>query len=205
MRSELDVALAYDELEPEAQRVLASAREEVERMTRIVENLLTLARADEGRLELLRSPVRLREIADEVAADLGPVAAKRDVTIAAAGDAPPVDADRERIRQVVANLVDNAVKYSRPGGAVRIDASRDNGHAEMRVSDDGVGIPADALPHVFDRFYRVDSARVRASGGSGLGLAICHEIATAHGGRIRAESEEGRGSSFSLTLPASRH
>ncbi|MEA2387296.1 MAG: two-component system, OmpR family, sensor kinase [Thermoleophilaceae bacterium] len=202
MRSELDVALDYEDLEPDARAVLSSAREEVARMTRTVENLLTLARADEGRLDLLRRPFALRAVVDEVAADLGPIAGEKGVTLVAAGDDAVVDADRDRIRQVVANLVDNAVKYSPPGGVVRTEAWREDGEAGLRVSDDGLGIPADALPHVFDRFYRVDSTRVRASGGSGLGLAICHEIVTAHGGRIWAESDEGHGSRFSLTLPA---
>ncbi|MEA2350520.1 MAG: two-component system, OmpR family, sensor kinase, partial [Thermoleophilaceae bacterium] len=200
--SELDVALDYEALEPDARAVLSSAREEVARMTRTVENLLTLARADEGRLDLLRRPFALRAVVDEVAADLGPIAGEKGVTLVAAGDDAVVDADRDRIRQVVANLVDNAVKYSPPGGVVRTEAWREDGEAGLRVSDDGLGIPADALPHVFDRFYRVDSTRVRASGGSGLGLAICHEIVTAHGGRIWAESDEGHGSRFSLTLPA---
>jgi signal transduction histidine kinase len=171
-------------------------------MTRTVENLLTLARADEGRLDLLRRPLSLREVVDEVAADLGPVAAEKDVQLSARGGSAPVDADRERIRQVVTNMVDNAVKYSRPGGTVRVETWRENGEARLCVSDEGGGIAADVLPHVFDRFYRADSARVRVSGGSGLGLAICREIAEAHDGRVWAESEEGRGSSFWLALPA---
>jgi signal transduction histidine kinase len=171
-------------------------------MSRTVENLLTLARADEGRLELLRRPFDLRDIADEVAAELGAIAAARDVTVTASGDPVTVDGDRDRVRQVVANFVDNAVKYSRPGGQVSIEVSRGEDEALLRVRDEGLGIPAEALPHVFDRFYRVDSARVRDGGGSGLGLAICREIALAHGGRVVAESENGRGSSFSLVLPA---
>jgi heavy metal sensor kinase len=201
MRSELDVTLAYGDLSPEARAALASTREEVERMTRTVENLLTLARADEGRLELLRRPFSLRDVVDEVAAALGPVAAEKGVTLTAAGDDVTVNADRERVRQLVANLVDNAVKYSSPGSAVRVDIRPADGEAELRVADDGVGIPAASLPHVFERFYRVDSARVRESGGSGLGLAISQEIAAAHGGRVRVDSEEGRGSRFSVTLP----
>ena len=201
MRSELDVALAYDDLQPEAALVLASAREEVERMTRIVENLLTLARVDEGRLELLKRPFELGDVADEVAAELGPIAADKGVSVEASGERAEVIADRERVRQVVANLVHNAVKYSPPGGEVRIVTWVAGGEAGVHVEDSGTGIPADALEHVFDRFYRVDSARVRDTGGSGLGLAICREIAVAHGGRVWAESEEGRGSRFSLALP----
>jgi signal transduction histidine kinase len=202
MRSELDVALAYDDLEPPAAEVLASAREEVETMTRTVENLLTLARVDEGRLELLRQPLELRRIVDEVAADIGPIAADRGITVRASGEPAEVSADRDRLRQVVANFVDNAVKYSHHGDEVRIATWRENGEAGVTVADDGVGLPAHALSVVFDRFYRVDDARVREQGGSGLGLAICREIAVAHGGRVWAESEPGRGARFSLALPA---
>jgi two-component system, OmpR family, sensor kinase len=168
-----------------------------------VENLLTLARADEGELELLRRPVALRAVVDEVVADLGPIAAERGVTVTASGDPARADADRDRLRQVTANLVDNAIKHSRRGGEVRAEAWRANGEAGLRVSDDGTGIPAEALPHVFDRFYRADGARGSTNGGSGLGLAICREIVVAHGGRIWVESEEGRGSRFSVALPAS--
>jgi heavy metal sensor kinase len=203
MQAELDVALAYDDLEPRARAVLASAREEVDRMGRTVDDLLTLARADDGRLELVRQPVALRDVADSVAAELGPAALERGVRLLAAGDGALVDGDPARLRQVVANLVDNAVKYSPDGGEVRAEAWRANGEVGLTVSDGGAGIPQSELGHVFDRFYRVDSSRVRATGGSGLGLAICREIVAAHGGRIWAESEEGRGSRFTLALPAS--
>jgi heavy metal sensor kinase len=202
MQSELDVALVYETLDPAARKVLESTREEVERMTRTVENLLTLARADDGRLVLLCERVALRDLVDEVAADLGAVADRAGVAISVDGAGGPVEADRDRIRQLLVNLVENAVKYSRPGGEVRIEAWREGGEMWVRVSDDGLGIPADALPHLFERFFRVDSARVRTTGGSGLGLAICREIALAHGGRVWAESEEGTGSSFTLALPA---
>ncbi len=203
MRSELDVALEYDDLQPAAAGVLNSTRQEVDRMTRTVENLLTLARFDEGRLELLRRPFELGEVIDDVSVQLGPVAADKGVKIAADGEpAATVTADRERIRQVVANFVDNAVTHSHTGGEVKVDAWRGDGEVGVSVADEGVGIASDALPHVFERFYRVDSARVRDSGGSGLGLAICQEIAAAHGGRVWVESEPGHGSRFSLALPA---
>jgi two-component system OmpR family sensor kinase len=203
MRSEFEVALRYEEIGAEARRVLASALEEAERMTRTVENLLTLARADDGRLDLVRRPLELREVIDDVTAELGPVAAEKGVSLSAGGKGATVDADRNRIRQVAANLVDNALKYSPPGSEVHVEAWREAGEAGVHVRDEGIGIPADALPHVFDRFYRVDSARTRENGGSGLGLAICREIAVAHGGHVWAESEEGRGSRFSLALPTS--
>jgi two-component system, OmpR family, sensor kinase len=201
MRSELDVALAYDDLEPEARRVLASAREEVERMSRTVDNLLTLATVDEGHLELLKGELVLRDVADDVVAELAPVAADRGVTVWAEGEGGQVTADRDRIRQVLANLVDNAVKHSPAGEEVRIEVWHAPGEAGVSVIDRGPGIPSEALPHVFDRFYRVDAARRYDGGGSGLGLAICREIATAHGGRVWAESQPGRGSRFTLCLP----
>jgi signal transduction histidine kinase len=200
MRSELDVALAYDQMEPEASRVLRSTRQEVERMTRTVENLLTLARFDEGRVDLLLRPVELGEIIGDVSAELRPIAADRGVTISTGGDSAAVTADRERVRQAVANLAHNAVKYSR--GQVSIDIWRRDTEAGVSVADNGAGIPPDALPHVFDRFYRADSARGGSNGGTGLGLAICREIAVAHGGRVWVESVEGSGSRFHLSLPA---
>jgi heavy metal sensor kinase len=201
MRSELDVAIAYDDLDPAARAVLASTRDEVERMSRTVENLLTLARADDGRLELRREPLDLHDVADEVRVALAPVAADTGVAVTSAGAGGIVEADRERVRQIVVNFVDNALKHSPRGGEVRVVTWRADGEECLSVSDDGAGIPGDALEHVFERFYRVDSARARETGGSGLGLAICREIARAHGGRVWAETGQGRGSRFTLALP----
>ncbi len=202
MRTELDVALEHGDLERGAASVLVSTRQEVDRMSRTVENLLTLARFDEGRLELLRERFELRDVIDEVSAALGTIAAEKGVTITAGGDAAAVvSADRERVRQIVANLIDNAVKHSQPGSEVTASTWLDDGEAGVSVTDTGDGIPPEALGHLFDRFYRVDGARSRDSGGSGLGLAICQESAAAHGGRVWAESQPGRGSRFSLALP----
>jgi signal transduction histidine kinase len=205
MRAELDVALEQDDLEPAAAAVLDSTRQEVERMTRTVENLLTLARSDEGRLELLRRPIGLRALIDDVAADLGSIAADKGVTIVVGGDVDATaNADRERLRQAVANLVDNAVKHSDPGGEVELNTWRRDREVGVTVADAGAGIPPDALPHVFDRFYRVAGSGTGDAGGNGLGLAICQEIVAAHGGRVWVESEPGRGSRFWLALPAEK-
>ncbi|MFN2617858.1 MAG: sensor histidine kinase [Thermoleophilaceae bacterium] len=203
MQSELDVALGYDELQPEAAAVLQSAREEVQRMTRIVENLLTLARADEGRLDLLSRPVELRPAAEEAVAGLSEIASTREVRLELEGDGEVVQGDRDRLRQVLSNLVENAIKYSPAGTEVRVAIWHDGAEAGVTVTDQGMGIPAADLSHVFERFYRVDSSRRRGDGGSGLGLAICRTIVDAHGGRIWAASQEGRGSEFSFALPAS--
>ena len=203
MRSELEVALAAGDLAPEAAEVLASTAEEVERMSRIVGNLLALAQFDQGALELFVRPVDLRDVAEATAATLRPLAAAKGLTIEVTGANPVVDGDRERLGQVVTNLVDNAVKYT-ARGSVRLDAWCDGTEAGISVTDSGPGIPPDELIRVFDRFYRTDTARSRVVDGSGLGLAIAQEIAHAHHGRIWADRDPDGGTRvcFALPLPA---
>jgi heavy metal sensor kinase len=202
MRSEIDVCLRAKDLpEEEAREVLSSVGEEVERMSRILDNLLTLARIDEGRLDLLCAPERLDEMVSEVLAKLRPIAQAKGIGLEVEGEPAEVLADGPRFELVITNLVDNAIKYTGPGGTVRVVVWRDPHEAGITVHDTGPGIGADALPHLFDRFYRADAARSRSAGGSGLGLAICKEIVTAHGGRLWASSELGHGSSFSLAMP----
>ena len=116
-------------------------------------------------------------------------------------DLPPVEADRERIHQVLFNLLDNAFRFTPSGGAVTVKAVRENGSCEVSVEDTGPGIPAEHLPLVFERFYRVDPSRSREDGGTGIGLAIARSVVEAHGGRIWAESEQGHGSKFRFVLP----
>jgi heavy metal sensor kinase len=204
MRAELDVNLRGDM--PESGRaVLESAREEVDRMSRTVENLMTLAHADEGQLQLLTTQVDLTDAADAAIRSLAPAAANNGIDLHAedvTGDPPIVEADPHRVHQVLVNFIENAIKYTAPGGVVRVRAWQQGDRAGVTVSDTGRGIPPEARAHVFDRFFRVDRARQRTSGGSGLGLAICREIAEAHGGRVWVESEVGSGSAFSLELAA---
>ena len=202
MRTELDVSLQVDELSAGERALLESVREEVDKMSRTVENLLTLAEADEGRLKLIPVPVQLREAIDAAARPLRPLAATKQLRLDIGAEPGETQADPHLLQQALSNLIENAVKYSPAGGEVRVRASRENDEVVFTVSDDGPGIPAEARAHIFDRFYRVDGARSREAGGSGLGLAICREIASAHGGRVWVESEEGRGSAFSLALPA---
>ena len=204
MRAELDVTLRPGDLSPEAREVLESAREEVGRMSRTVDNLMTLAEVDEGRLGLLQTRVDLRSAIDAAARPLGPFADAKRVRLEVEGDASETDADPQRLHQALTNLIENAIKYAHPGGQVRVTAWRRGDEVGVTVADDGPGIPAESRLRVFDRFYRVDSARSREDGGSGLGLAICHEVAGAHGGRVWVESEEGKGSAFSLALPLTR-
>ena len=202
MRAELDVSLMGDDLPPHAREVLESTREEVDRMSLIVANLLTLARVDEGRLELLKTRVDLGDAIEEAARPLQPLAAAKGLTLSVNGEHCEAEADPHRLQQALTNFIDNAIKFSDPGGKVEVSAWQRNGEVGVTVRDTGPGIPADARAQVFDRFYRADPARGRAGSGSGLGLSICREVAEAHGGRVWVESEEGEGSSFSLALPA---
>jgi len=201
MRAELEVALRADDLSAADAEVLASTAEEATRMSKIVDDLLTLAHRDENNLELLLAPVDLGEIATEVTTQLRPLAQAGDVRLLVEAPPVPVVADQARLTQVVTNLVDNAVKYTGAGGSVRVRVWEQAGWGGLAVTDTGPGIGPQDLPKVFDRFFRLDAARTRVQGGSGLGLAICKELVEAHGGRIRAESVPGAGSTFSLTLP----
>ncbi|MCE2861549.1 MAG: hypothetical protein RIR76_3503 [Verrucomicrobiota bacterium] len=175
------------------------------RLTHLIDDLLLLARIDSGRVELNLRPVELRTAAEDALDDAALIARARDVTL---GNEVPAGlraaADPERLRQVLANLIDNAIKYGRTGGVVTL-RGRDagGGMVEISVRDDGPGIPPDALSRVFERFYRVDKARSREQGGTGLGLAIVKNVVQAHGGDVRVESSAGRGAEFFLTLPAS--
>ena len=116
-------------------------------------------------------------------------------------DLPAIFADAERVHQVLFNLLDNAVRFTPSGGRVRVTASRSNGSVDVAVADTGPGIAPEHLPRLFDRFYRVDTARSREEGGTGIGLAIARSVVEAHGGRIWAESEPGKGSTFTFELP----
>jgi heavy metal sensor kinase len=201
MRAELDVSLRADDLPAPARDVLESTREEVDRMSRTVNNLLTLAQVDEGRLALLRERVQLADAIEAAARPLRPLAKARAIRLDVDGEPCEANADPQRLHQALTNYIENAIKFSEPGGSVRVTGWRRNGEVGVTVADDGPGIPPDAAAHVFERFYRVDQARGRDAGGSGLGLAICSEIAAAHGGRVWVQSAPGRGSAFSLALP----
>ncbi|HEY3080530.1 MAG TPA: ATP-binding protein [Chloroflexota bacterium] len=177
---------------------------QTEQLSRLIDDLFTLSTAEAGALPLALEPVRLDEVVEEVAASVRPAAHReRRVTVVTdvAPDLPPALADRRRVVQVLANLVRNALRHTPEGGLVALRAERREDRAWVAVEDTGVGIPADRLPHVFERFYRGDDARDRASGGAGLGLAIVRELVEAMGGDVAAESTVGQGSRFSFRLP----
>ncbi|MGB3713419.1 MAG: ATP-binding protein [Candidatus Promineifilaceae bacterium] len=183
--------------EPE---ILDDVQDELERMTRLVDDLLLLARADTGGLPLSRQPVELDDIFLEVYRQVQNIESPVQLTIKEV-DQVYVLGDSDRLKQLFLNLVDNAIKYTPAGGEVLMSLSKKDGNALVEIRDNGVGIPAEDLPRVFDRFYRVDKARTRNPGGSGLGLSIARWIAVAHGGNIHVESSVGEGSTFIVSLP----
>jgi heavy metal sensor kinase len=202
MRAELDVSLVADDLEPAARAVLVSTREEVDRMSRTVDDLLTLAGIDEDRLELLIAPVDLADLARGAAGALGALAAARGVTVSCEADPAAVSGDGDRLRHAIRNLLENAIEFSPAGGEVVVKVWRHGDAAGVTVTDEGPGVAPELRERVFERFFRADPSRSRATCGSGLGLAIAREIAVAHGGRVWVEPHDPRGAAFSLALPA---
>ncbi len=200
MRVELDVSLLHDKLDSQARETLSSVREEIVSMGQIVENLLVLARSDEGHLELLLEDADLRDIVDAAARAHRVAAEAAGVVVTTGGDPVGHRVDRLRLQQVASNLIDNAIRFSPRGATVRVLTWHDNGEAGLTVSDDGPGVPAEVRERIFERFTRQDPARGRG-GGAGLGLAISREIVQAHGGSIRVEDGEPTGSVFIVALP----
>lgn len=178
---------------------------ESERLGKMVDQMLTLAQADAGQIELLQSDLSLAELAGEVGRSMGALAQARNLALEISSDGEvPIRGDPDRLRELLVVLVDNALKYTEPGGRVDVSARRTDGKAIIAVADTGPGIPDDVLPHIFERFYRADKARSRETGGTGLGLAIARQIAEAHGGQISVESRVGEGTTFTVELPAQR-
>ena len=197
IRGNLDLMRRMGETDPQS---LSAIQVEIERMTRLVGDLLLLARADSGGLPLERKPVELDYILFDVYRQVRILESPVGIELTDV-DQVTVLGDADRLKQLMLNLVENAVKYTPPGGEVSLSLSKKAGWAFFEVSDTGIGIPPENLPHVFDRFYRVDKARTRAQGGSGLGLSIAKWVAQAHGGAIRVTSQVGEGTTFSVTLP----
>ena len=199
-----DVERAMTSTQTERMVALEEALQEVRRMTDLVESLLTLARADEGRFDIHREPVELQPLVQEVYETALILGEAQGVTVNLPFTADViVMADRTRLRQLFLNLVTNAIKYTPAGGKVELGVGRHPGNVTFAVRDTGIGISAADFPHIFERFWRADRVRSRMSerGGFGLGLAISQWIAQAHGGTLTASSRLGRGSLFTVTLP----
>jgi len=201
MAAETEWALDRPRSEDEYRESLATCRRAMDRMNRVVDRLLTLARADHHAIRLDRQPVPLEPVVQEAVTLLHPLALRRGITIETKIGTATVEGDRERLTELVTNLCSNAVEYNRDGGRVTIEVWPDGADACMRVSDSGLGITAEDLPRIFERFYRPDKARDRRTGGAGLGLAIAKWIVDAHGGRITCSSTPGEGTAMLVRLP----
>jgi heavy metal sensor kinase len=202
LRSDLEIALRRERSVEDYRQVLRRCLDEVLRLGRLTDDLLLLARSASGRLALDLAPLRLDALCRDVLEQMHPIAEARrlDLVLEDSGEALPVCGDPRRLRQLLLNLLDNALKFTPPGGRVILRTSRTTTHARLEVEDTGRGIPAEDLPHIFERFSRRPSEETT---GAGLGLAISRWIVEAHGGRLWAESELGRGSRFIAELPLS--
>lgn len=204
MRADVERAMTPTVSEEERAVALEEALQQVTRMADLVDSLLTLARADEGRFEVYREPIELAPLVREVVETARLLGEENELHIIASRlDNAEVLGDVMRLRQLFLNLVSNAIKYTPRGGEVEISLVRGEAEVTLSVRDSGIGIAAADLPYVFERFWRADRVRSRASerGGFGLGLAISQWIAQAHSGRLEVQSRLGRGSTFTLTLP----
>jgi len=202
VRSDLDILRRHPRPVPEHEAFERGLDEEVARLSRIVEDLLTLARADSGEAQLEREFLYLDTMVADVAAGLGRLAAAKGVALETCLEPDvAVVGDPARLRQLILNVAGNAVKYTPAGGQVRLTLRGEDAWACLEVADTGIGIAPDELMQVFDRFFRTDKARSRAEGGTGLGLSIARWCAEAHGGGIAVRSSPGRGSTFAITLP----
>ena len=207
VRGELEQVLLSSRMMTPAHRdALGSALEEIDRMAKIVESLLTISRLDSGADAMELKPVNLSSLTQWTVDQMHLLAEEKHIVLRSSEPAAVVIlADAGRIKQVLVNLLDNSIKYTPNGGnvSVSVTAQESERLAILEVRDTGIGIPAESLPHVFERFYRSDKARTRESGGAGLGLSIVKAISKAHGGTVRIESMEGEGTKVSLEFPLS--
>ncbi|HLJ93439.1 MAG TPA: heavy metal sensor histidine kinase [Gemmataceae bacterium] len=202
IRSETEVALRNPLSTADYQHLLGSILEECDRLTRLTDQLLTLCREDTGTAHLSDEPLDLGKLVSGVVETMRPFAEGKGLRVRAARNgALVIHGDEARLRQVFYNLLDNAIKYTLPGGTIDVQLRCQEQSAVVTIGDTGIGIPAEHLPRIFDRFYRVDKARSREQGGTGLGLSIARSIVDAHGGNIHITSALGQGTICTVTLP----
>ena len=202
LRGSLEVALRKDRSSEEYRETVAAALEEAEHLSELTQDLFLLAQTDANQLKLNVQEVRLKPFLEEalsLAAGL-PDEKHIQIRLDPAPDAT-VRFDPDRMKQLLLNLIDNGIKYGVPNGWIRLTAEISGGRLKLVVQDNGIGIPKSEQERIFERFYRVDKARSRQTGGAGLGLSIVRWIAQAHGGRVQVESQEGKGTTFTVTIP----
>ena len=202
LRGETEVGLRWAREPEEFRELFRSNLEEINRMSKIIEALLELSRAEEGGLRLELAPIELEDLLAELVQQSRLIDPEKGLKISFSAETPvTVRGDWLRLRQIFMNLLDNAVTYTPAGGEISVVLDTSGGLGRVTVVDSGIGIPDEDLPHIFERFYRVDKARNRADGGCGLGLSLVRTLAEAHGGRIEVVSEVGKGSVFTVYLP----
>jgi len=202
IRSHAELALARPRTADEYRDAIDTCLRASSRMTALVDGLLMLARADAGKLDLRQEPIDLRSLVEEGVTLFRPLASSKQVALDACLAETRIVGDPLRLEQVLTNLLSNALYYNHPGGRIEVQLGTAAAEVVLTVRDTGCGIPAEDQAHIFERFYRVDKARARASGGNGLGLAICKSIVEAHGGTLGFDSTPGAGSTFWVCLPA---
>ncbi|MGA2623493.1 MAG: HAMP domain-containing sensor histidine kinase [Bacteroidota bacterium] len=202
IRTQLESALESKVGRRELKMIIADCLDETIHMTAIIENLLLLTKADRGQEMVMKERVDLQELVRQLHEDSVILASHKSIMVVLSRlDPVTVVGDERRLRQMLLNLVDNAIKYTQKRGKISLRLEALNSLAHISVVDNGIGIPANEIPQIFNRFYRVDKARTRETGGVGLGLSIAKLIAEAHGGTISVVSELNKGSAFSITLP----
>lgn len=202
MRGEIEVALQGTRTPTSYKKILASLLDEVVRMSNIVEGLILLAKADSGTATLSKRAVNLGKLIEEITEDAIVLAEQKQISVAVEKLEPvTIQGDELRLRQMVLNLVDNAIKYTPEHGSIFISLIKADGTAKLTVRDTGMGIPQEEITKIFDRFYRVDKSRSRLPDGLGLGLSIAKWVAESHDGKIEAYSSLGSGSTFVVSLP----
>jgi heavy metal sensor kinase len=202
IRGEADVALSQPRTPTEYRESLATVLDESRRLSRLVDDLLNLARADSGHVQLQACDFYFNDLLAECCKSVQALAASRGLALECqAGADIPFRGDEMLLRRLIINLLDNAIRYTPPGGKVVASIESEPHGVRLRVTDTGSGITPEAAPHVFERFYRVDKARSREAGGFGLGLAIVKWIAESHHGTVELASSPGMGSTFTVTLP----
>jgi len=219
LKGEVEVALRKERTSQDYEQILRSNLEEINRMSKIVDNLLLLARTETGDIRLFKEEVNVSQIVSEVVTQLTLLAHAKDLRLAASNHQEDIllYGDALRIRQMLINLIENSIKYTDPGGSISVSLETNSSHplpgkeqgsydgVKIVVSDTGIGIAKEDQEKIFGRFFRVDKARSREQGGSGLGLSICKWIVEAHQGEISVESEVGKGSRFIVKLPIHSH
>jgi heavy metal sensor kinase len=202
LRGELENLAQDAQLKPQTRETLGSSLEEVDRLAEIVEGLLALSRLDTGEARAEWVRFDLAALVATTADQMSLLAEDKHITVVCdSSERVMIEGDQARLKQVVVNLLDNAIKYTPNGGRIKLKIAQEEGNAVLDVADDGIGIPPEALPHVFKRFFRVDGSRSRDQGGAGLGLSIVKSICDAHGARVEVSSTPGQGSRFRIRQP----